>query len=173
MKIIKILDKNDYDACTSTYHRVAVRAIISQNGKLAMIKSKQLNEVKFPGGGMENGETHEMCLIREVSEETGLNVISSSIKPYGYIKEKRVSYTNSSEIFEMESYYYIARVGLSVNKPHLDDYELNYGYELIWITIDDAIQKNEIAYQIYKGIATWIERELIVLRTIKEEGLFY
>lgn len=171
MKIIKIIDHNDYHACTKTFQRTAIRAIIIQNNLLAMIQSKQFNECKFPGGGLEKGESHDMCLIREVSEETGLQVIPSSIKPYGLIKEKRVSYTNAEEIFEMDSYYYLAEVSKSVKSTHLDEYELNYGYELVWISIDDAIYTNEIAFQENQSIATWIERELTVLKTIKEEGL--
>lgn len=67
MKTIKILDKNDYQSCTDTYNRTAIRAIIIRNNQLAMVKSKKYNECKFPGGGLENGETHDLCLIREVS----------------------------------------------------------------------------------------------------------
>lgn len=50
MKIIKIMDHNDYHACTKTFQRTAIRAIIIQNNLLAMIQSKQFNECKFPGG---------------------------------------------------------------------------------------------------------------------------
>lgn len=171
MKTIKIMDKNDYQGCIKTYKREAVRAIIIKDNQLAMVKSKKFNECKFPGGGMEDKETHASCLIREVNEETGLTVIPSSIKPYGHIKEKRTSYLDHTEVFEMDSYYYYAKVESNIGSTHLDQYEQNYGYELIWLSIDEAIITNERAYQNYIGIATWIERELTVLKAIKEEGL--
>jgi 8-oxo-dGTP pyrophosphatase MutT (NUDIX family) len=164
------MDKNDYQACIKTYKREAVRAIIIKDNLLAMVKSKKFSECKFPGGGMEHGETHESCLIREVNEETGLTVILSSVQPFGHIKEKRASYQDQTEVFEMDSYYYYAKVDTSIGQTRLDQYEQNYGYELIWISIDDAIKTNELAYQNFKGIATWIERELTVLKAIKEEG---
>lgn len=71
----------------------------------------------------------------------------------------------------MDSYYYFAEVTKSVTDTHMDEYELNYGYELVWISLDDAILTNEMAYEKNRNIATWIERELTVLKTIKEEGL--
>lgn len=71
----------------------------------------------------------------------------------------------------MDSYYYFAAVTDNITETHLDEYESNYGYELIWISLDDAIRTNEIANEKNRSIATWIERELTVLKRIKEDGI--
>ncbi|MEI4828682.1 NUDIX domain-containing protein [Bacillus sp. FJAT-53711] len=51
-------------------------AIIVEEGKLALIKRIWDEEVYyvFPGGGIEEGETTEEAIIREVYEELGLHV---------------------------------------------------------------------------------------------------
>jgi 8-oxo-dGTP diphosphatase len=60
---------------------VRVSAIIIRNNKVLLIhRKKPLAEYwVFPGGGVEDGETLNEALIREVKEETNLDVIESKI----------------------------------------------------------------------------------------------
>lgn len=54
-----------------------VIGIVHKNSKILMIKrSKKENDLvwAFPGGKVEHGETKEEACIREVFEETGINV---------------------------------------------------------------------------------------------------
>lgn len=171
MKHLKTFDLNDYEVSYQKNQRTAVRAIIIQNGKLAMIQSTAFMECKFPGGGLEQGETHEQCLIREVKEETGLSLLSSTMKPFGSVREKRKDSLNDDHIFEMTSYYYLAQVDGVMDPVDLDDYEEDYGYHLVWLSLDQAIHINEEANALHRTIATWIEREIFVLKYIKQEGL--
>lgn len=56
---------------------VGVGAVIIQNNEVLLIrraKAPRKGEWSLPGGGVELGETTETALIREVKEETGLNV---------------------------------------------------------------------------------------------------
>ncbi len=51
--------------------------ILIEGGKILLIKQK-LNEQQnwsLPGGALEYGETIEQCLIREMKEETGINIV--------------------------------------------------------------------------------------------------
>lgn len=56
--------------------RIRVVAIIIDNGKILVMhrinNGKEYNV--FPGGGVENGETVEQAVLREVQEETSLEV---------------------------------------------------------------------------------------------------
>lgn len=56
--------------------KVRVSAIIISNNKILLIHRKKEGREYwvFPGGGVEEGETNEQALIREVKEETNLDV---------------------------------------------------------------------------------------------------
>lgn len=166
MRLIEDFDKMNYDTCEKLFQRRAVRAIIIKDGNLALIRSDKFGEYKFPGGGTENGESDMDTLIRETKEESGLNIIKESIQPYGMMKEKRKSVFDPEFIFQMESYYYVCEVSEELSETNLDDYEVEYGYKLHFISIDEAIKNNEKAL-IHQETATWIERELCVLKDIK------
>jgi len=54
--------------------RVAVSAVIFQDGKILLALRRDIDWWNLPGGGMEIGETVEEAVRREVREETGLEV---------------------------------------------------------------------------------------------------
>jgi 8-oxo-dGTP diphosphatase len=56
---------------------VGVGAVIVQDGKVLLVKRKYeplAGQWSLPGGAVEVGETLEACLVREMLEETGLEV---------------------------------------------------------------------------------------------------
>ncbi len=56
--------------------RTRVRAIIFHDDKIISMYRERAGRVfyAFPGGGMEENETEEECVIREVYEEFGMNI---------------------------------------------------------------------------------------------------
>jgi len=70
--------------------RTRVRAIIFHEDKIISMYRERENRVfyTFPGGGKEEGETEEECVIREVYEEFGIGV--KPIKKV-YICEDQIS----------------------------------------------------------------------------------
>jgi len=167
MRTIKIFDSKNYQAHWKKFKRDSARAIIFFNGKLVMIKSEMYGEYKFPGGGIDNNETHIDAILREVQEETGLYVLPASIKEYGktLILRKGV---NDDEIFEQESFYYLCDVDTkSCSPPKLDDgYETEYGYKLIYASFDEAINSNEKLLDMPE--IPWAQRDLTVLYELRE-----
>ncbi|MCL2217018.1 MAG: NUDIX domain-containing protein [Defluviitaleaceae bacterium] len=105
MRTIQIFDKANYEPHWKKFKRDSARAIIFIEDKLLMVQSKKYGEFKFPGGGIDPGETHIDTLIREVKEETGYMVIPESIVEYGRILMLRKG-IDENEIFEQESCYY-------------------------------------------------------------------
>lgn len=73
-------------------HIVAVDGIIEHKGKILLIKHSHKGLYGIPGGQVENGENLIEALIRELKEETGINIeveklicISSNTSTYpGY-----------------------------------------------------------------------------------------
>ncbi len=61
-------------------------AIVMNNGKTLLIKHKKLGVWLNPGGHLEENETPEEAALREVKEETGLNVEIIEIKSKQKIK---------------------------------------------------------------------------------------
>ena len=72
--------------------RQRARAIIIKDDKMVSMYREFDNRVfyVFPGGGMENDESEEECVIREVYEEFGIN-IKPVKKVYIGENEKRIS----------------------------------------------------------------------------------
>jgi 8-oxo-dGTP diphosphatase len=56
---------------------VGIGAVVVQDGKVLLVKRRYAplaGEWSLPGGGVEVGETLEACVVREMREETGLDV---------------------------------------------------------------------------------------------------
>lgn len=65
MRLLFEMDKKDYEQCTHSFVRNSARSIIIKENKIAMIYSAKYHYYKFPGGGIEDGETPVEAMIRE------------------------------------------------------------------------------------------------------------
>lgn len=143
------------------FERTAARGIICQNGRYLVILGKY-GDCKFPGGGMEKGETLQDTLLREVREETGFHVLPESIREGYLVHEKRKGETE--EILIMDSYYYFCDIAGKPEEQELDDYEAEYGYEAHWLPLDEMITRNE-QIQDYSKVP-WAVRENLVMKEL-------
>lgn len=162
------LDLHDYHQDDQVFERTAVRAILLDHDQIYMIKSRRFQDLKFPGGGMEANESLVDTLKREVLEESGI-VIFDDIKHYGYVIEKRKSNVHPHTIFYMTSHYYLCQIKTMGKAQHLDDYEKDYGYHLVKLSLDDATTQNEDIVKKNHEEIPWIKQELYVLKMMKDE----
>ena len=170
MRILFDMDKKDYGDCTHTFTRNSARSIIIRNGKVAMIHSQKYDYYKFPGGGIENGETPIEAMIRETREETGLIVIPETIKEYGYVHRIQKSDNDPTECFIQDNYYYLCDAMDNLSSQNLDDYEAKEFYQLEYIEPILAIKKNRnVKDSPYNQMM--FEREARVLERLVSEGL--
>ena len=70
MRTLFEMDKKNYDSSGKVFYRPSVRSIIIRGGRVAMVHSLMYDYYKFPGGGIESGETRHQALIRETAEES-------------------------------------------------------------------------------------------------------
>jgi 8-oxo-dGTP pyrophosphatase MutT (NUDIX family) len=148
-----------------TIYRTAVRAVILRGQDLLMVYSSTAGDYKFPGGGVENGESHKQALERELLEECGVSLLNmgeelGAVIEYNFAKEK------GFDAFKMTSHYYFCRVGDEFGAQKLDVYEKDLGFKPVWINIDDAISTNQSLLNLDK-FPEWLRREIFVLEYIK------
>lgn len=141
MKRIMTIDYKNYSDDMPVFERFNVRAIIQVNGKFAMQKSK-FGDYKIPGGGMEENETFEEALIREVQEETGLIIKKDSIQEIGEILEVKQDIFKSDHKYICHSLYYQCDVEETMTETNLTPSEISKGYELRWAGIEEIIENN-------------------------------
>lgn len=117
------------------YVRYGARGIVQrEDGKIAVFNKKNKNEYKLPGGGIEEGETPEEAFKREVLEETGCEL--ENIQELGVTKELK-----SHENFQQISYVFKSKVAKINEKLNLTEKEIEEGGELVWLTLEEALEK--------------------------------
>ncbi len=141
MKILATFDSKDYQNTTEVYEKYSVRGIIMRDGKLAMQCSKD-GEYKIPGGGQEEGESISETLIREIKEETGLQVRKDTIQELGEIIELRKDLFKETQKYICHSLFYYCEVDDTQEELKLTASEVAKGYELKWATPEEVYQRN-------------------------------
>ena len=171
MRCLFEIDLKDYEGCTKVFRRPSARAVILKGDKIALVYATEEKYYKFPGGGIHEDEDKKEALIREVREETGLNVIPESIREYGSVLRKQKSEKADDTVFEQENYYYLCETEDTRGAQDLDEYEKDAGFMLVYADIDEAIKANGIFTSDSKADEIMIDRERRVLEMIKEEFL--
>jgi 8-oxo-dGTP pyrophosphatase MutT (NUDIX family) len=159
-----LLDLKNYEKSDTMFKRTAARAIVKRGDLYLLIHSKY-GDYKFPGGGVNKGETLEEAMIREVQEETGFQVLKETVCLYGKVLERRKG--SPEDILEMESYYFFCGVDESLGERNLDEYEQEYDYRVIWLPLSEAIEKNR--QMIHYDRCPWVSREMKVMETLNME----
>jgi len=115
----------------------------------------------LPGGAVEGDESLEEALGRETLEEVGCDC--EVIAELGIVKEyinqyKKLNISNS----------FLAKVKGPIGAPSFTDHEIEYGFKLKWISLDEAIDlvKNG-EYRTYRGKFIRI-RDSVILEKAKE-----
>ncbi len=112
----------------------AARAIIVENGKILLMHRNKYNSKYFTlvGGRLNDNETPEQAVVREVFEETGLQVTSARLvyyedhpEPYNkqFIFLCTVAPHDKVAIQEMSEEGMMNRIGINVHEPVWADIE--------------------------------------------------
>jgi 8-oxo-dGTP diphosphatase len=99
------------------------RAIIIRDGLIVLVKRGKPSETYcvFPGGAVEKGETPEAAVVREVKEETGLEI---EVKKF---LKKEI--WDSSQGQQMEYFYSCDEIGGKIGSGNGPEYQQDSGYE--------------------------------------------
>lgn len=142
MRTLFEMDKKNYDSSGKVFYRPSVRSIIIRGGRVAMVHSLMYDYYKFPGGGIESGETRHQALIRETAEESGLCVVPDSIQEYGCVRRIEKSDKPGISVFVQNNFYYFCEAEPEPGAQKLDDYEARERFTLEFVEAEHAIDVN-------------------------------
>ena len=149
--------------------REAVRAIVLDDRQVLMVYSPVNKDYKFPGGGIQEWESHEEALCREIREECGV-ILSTVGKEYGYIAEYSKPREKEYDVFRQISYYYFCKVDPLFVGQNLDSYERELGMRPEWVSIEHALRANQSVLNGEFGqVPRWTLRDTWVLKQIAKE----
>ena len=164
MQLLKVIKNEDigYKKKNVKYKlRKAVRAVLFDKDKTALLFVSKHNYHKIPGGGIKLNEDIKKSLSREIMEETGC--IAEINKEIGVVEEYRDNFG-----IKQLSYCFKAKVVKIKNKPSFTKKEKNQGFKLVWVTLDEAIKliKNDRPDN-YEGRFI-VERDIVFLEKARE-----
>ena len=138
--------------------RKSARAILlNENGEMAVQYLQNHFFHKLPGGGVENGESREEAVRREIKEEVGCECVVKEL--IGVTIEYRAQY----KMIHI-SYCFVAEVDGPITEPHLEQGEIEEGMITLWMKPVEALKKMEIdTPNTYQGPFI-LKRELAFLR---------
>ncbi|MBN2696607.1 MAG: NUDIX domain-containing protein [Bacilli bacterium] len=155
----------DMDLEGTILKRKACRGIIYRNGKLLLIQSAKYGEVKFPGGGISENEKTIDALHREILEETGFK-IKARTKAFGSTLELAKDFEGKYDIFMQDSRYYFCDIHPGQSDLQLDDYELEYGYAPVFLSLEEAISINRSLES--NDLIPWKERDTLIMEMLRD-----
>lgn len=113
--------------------RLTARAVLQRaDGLFAVMYVGKYGIYILPGGGVDEGESIEEALHREIAEETGCQC--REIRELGMVKENR-AHADYTQI----SYYYAVRTDESGSGNQLTEAEISNGTELQWHTLEELV----------------------------------
>jgi len=126
---------------------IRTKALIINNENILIGNAN--NVYQFPGGHLEEKETLEECLKREVLEETGIELIDNEIKqPFMKITYLSKDWPEVGKNQKAEIYYFYIKTNKKINmkKSNLTEHEKKNNYKIESVPLKKSIKviKNNI-----------------------------
>lgn len=169
MNLIRTITEEDFGRTASPNNwddlkeRVAARAILSDSeNRIALMHVSNLDYYKLPGGGVDEGESIEDALRRELEEEAGAKHVEIHDE-IGVIHEMREQMKKKS----IHHCYLVQLMG-ELEDAKQTDKEVEDGYQIVWAkNLDEAIQLVESGQPPDYGPCFERLRELTFLKYLK------
>lgn len=119
---------------------IRIKALLINNDNIYI--ASEGSEYHFPGGHLEENESFEDCLKREVKEETGIvisdkDIIEPIYESIQYFKDN----PRKGEVRRCETYYYVMKTNekVNLNNINLTNEEKNGNFKIIELPISNVI----------------------------------
>jgi len=147
--------------------RRAVKGVALRGREVLLLRSAELGALKFPGGGVEPGESDEDCLRRELAEECGARLMALG-DVVGDVEQRARPKEPEYDVFVMVSRYVRCTVAPELGERSLDEYERRLGLTPVWLDVTDAVAVCRDLLASKRAVPRWVERELLVLRRLED-----
>ena len=121
---------------------IRIKALIINDNKILI--GNENNVYQFPGGHLEENETFNKCLKREVLEETGIELEDYEInKPFMKVTFLSKDWPDVGKNRKSEIYYYAVKTNKipDLNKTCYTDNELKNNYKIEMFDLNEVIEK--------------------------------
>ena len=130
---------NDHQLTDEDIEKAVVRVkglIINSRGKILLAHNN--NTYQFPGGHIDGDETKEECIVREIKEETGIDVKVTE-DPFLCIKTYDHNYFGTGKKVLNSIYYYRFFTDDMPNfqETHYDELEMETDFNLFYVVFAD------------------------------------
>ncbi|WP_165546589.1 NUDIX domain-containing protein [Kribbella soli] len=141
--------------------RTAVRGVLFRGPDLLLLSSRH-GDYKFPGGGVEPGESFEGALQREFREECGYDAVAVGAE-LATTREEVAAIDPEYDVFGMTSYYFECSGGAPLGEQQLEGYEAELELTPSWVNVEAALAANRRVLASGVGVMRWLVREIAVL----------
>ena len=160
--------------------REATRAVVRRGDDLLLLRSRS-GDFRFPGGGLDAGESVERALARELLEEAGARLDRVGDHVLTVVDERPAR--EPGAVFAHESRFYACTVHEGLGEVEHDLRERTLGLEPCWVDVRQALAVNR-GLRDARALAgptsspdtaadpddlAWIERETVALEVVAGE----
>lgn len=134
-------------ACGDGIVNIRAGAIIMKDGKLLMVGNNRDDYLYSVGGRIKFGETAEEAIVREVLEETGVQM---EVDRLGFVQENyfyaEVPENRGKLIYEISFYFYmkVPENFVPISESFTEDQHKEY---LRWVSMDEDIRMYPIFFR--------------------------
>ncbi|CDF11761.1 uncharacterized protein BN778_00807 [Mycoplasma sp. CAG:776] len=168
---IKIINYDHIKESEINDRIIRVKAVM-MNSKKEILLAEAYTTIQFPGGHLEEGETLDEGLKREVLEETGI-ILNDEYKPFFALKYFLKDYPVQGNNRSIEIYYYYIYTDepYNLDNIYLDDQERNGNFKLSYVPLKKLkkyLLKNPGNLEINKIVTNEM---LLAIRYLKKSGV--
>ncbi len=136
--------------------RKAARCILQREDKIALLHVQKYSYHKLPGGGIEDKETTEEALHREVAEEVG------SVIRVGKLLGNVIEYRSRTKTRQTSICFHATEIKKGI--PNYTSKERKDGFRLAWYPLKEAIKLLDQENHAYWEGKFIVKRDLRFLR---------